>query len=490
MLRWLGPKKLRDESIGDDNKKDNIDNVTDDPLAAIDFHHKNKQIYSISRVNPLYTEGKCTQSSSLPRRLKVLGSSRHSTPMSAEKLSSSGYEGSGGSVNYVTDAKLTDTDCILEQNGNYVKSIQVSPSSEANKKKMSSHFSGSSGAGTLTTILEGRTDFTIPRPIWPKHGDTKKSSRLDYDSLVDEAVMLYTNSCDNVIEEQSLRDVLIELLNSINATIEGKGITPEEMLRCVNEKLKLSVEALKNSTEEEMRKLCIGLSNSKNISSVVRAFSNRSNSTSGNSSQSSPKWNSERIRTNSSGTEDLYQIASGSSSSGFSDSVKHLDINQLPVFVHENLASVPNGVRNAMIYGTLCRTNFKSGTDVLIEKDSKSAVKPKKSLLLAANDDKPSVWEQYYGVNAALEAHEQHSGSGYIPKPTDVPIYPGGRPETDFTLDVHRSEILTKRLKADKKWRCRCRIVTSILGVLFFLASVMAVSLVLTRGKRMFGSMV
>ncbi|RZC42230.1 hypothetical protein BDFB_006287 [Asbolus verrucosus] len=68
-------------------------------------------------------------------------------------------------------------------------------------------------------------------------------------------------------------------------------------------------------------------------------------------------------------------------------------------------------------------------------------------------------------------------------------LQPGGRPEADFTLDVPRSELLSKRMKQDKKWRCRCRLLTSFLGLIFFLLSVMAVSLMLTRGKRMFGSM-
>lgn len=67
---------------------------------------------------------------------------------------------------------------------------------------------------------------------------------------------------------------------------------------------------------------------------------------------------------------------------------------------------------------------------------------------------------------------------------------PVGRPEADFTLDVPRSEHLLKRMKNDKKWRCRCRLLTSFFGLIFFLLSVMAVSLILTRGKRMFGSMV
>jgi hypothetical protein len=57
----------------------------------------------------------------------------------------------------------------------------------------------------------------------------------------------------------------------------------------------------------------------------------------------------------------------------------------------------------------------------------------------------------------------------------------------DFTLDIHRAERLMLRIKADKRRRCWCRLVTSLLGLVFFLMSVMVVSMLLTRGKRVFG---
>lgn len=67
---------------------------------------------------------------------------------------------------------------------------------------------------------------------------------------------------------------------------------------------------------------------------------------------------------------------------------------------------------------------------------------------------------------------------------------PSTRPESDFTLDLPRAEQLQLKMKRDKKFRNRCRIITSFLSLLFFLLTVMVVSLVLTRGRRMFGSMI
>ncbi|XP_044264506.1 uncharacterized protein LOC123011221 isoform X2 [Tribolium madens] len=433
MLRWLGPRKALTPSDGQADPIPSIlqdEDVTDDPLAALDTHRKGlKQIYSVSRVNPLFCDA--------PQK-----PSRQRSPQPGEKSTSSGY---GSSLDqFYSDPKLRDEN---EQTQNFVKSIKLNRVGKNNRSLPSS----GSSAGTLTTIPEGRVDLPIPKPIWP---DKKL-----HDSLVDDALLRYTSfnhqqdftSTDRL--DVSVKEVLVELLNGINATMDGStGLTPEEMLKSVNEKIAASIELLRLTTEEEMKKLCINLSNCRKINSVLRAFSN------------SPE------RTVSD-TDELYQIPSGSSSSGFSD------LNALPVFIHEDLGSVPNGVRNAMIYGTLYRGKNLGCKPV---KDTS----PKRTSLRDVNDNKPSVWEQYYGVRAVQEGEVK-----YVAKPTDVPLFPGGRPEADFTLDVPRSELLSKRMKQDKKWRCRCRLLTSFLGLIFFLLSVMAVSLMLTRGKRMFGSM-
>ena len=314
---------------------------------------------------------------------------------------------------------------VIERNGTFVKSIKVAVSdcNSKRKPKTNTQHVCTSAGGTLTTIPEGRIDFVIPRPIWPRFDRASNIFRSgNNNALVDEAVLVQNASNDAFCNEDSIKDILTKLLNDINTKREGEEVTPDDMLKYVNEKIRLSLEALRRSTEDEMRKLSVNLSNSKNVSSVVRAFSNSSgNSTSGNSSQSSPEWSgSSRIRISSSDAEDIYHIPSGSSSSGFSDSVKHFDASRLPVFVHENLSSVPDGVRNAMIYGTLARGNLRSGAAEKVVERDKSAVRSKKSLLQAAEGSKPSVWEQYYGVNPITEREVPIS---YVPKPTDVPVF-------------------------------------------------------------------
>lgn len=67
---------------------------------------------------------------------------------------------------------------------------------------------------------------------------------------------------------------------------------------------------------------------------------------------------------------------------------------------------------------------------------------------------------------------------------------PSERPESDFTLDLPQAEQLRLKMKREKQFRHRCRIVTSFLSLVFFLLTVVVVSLLLTRGKHPFGSMI
>ncbi|KAK4884578.1 hypothetical protein RN001_000849 [Aquatica leii] len=498
MLRWLGPRKVQSAPDQSTDISEAVEEVTEDPLAAIGPKRKGQKIYSVSRINPLFEDN--YHSTTLNRKNGCSVSLRNSYPPSNEKSDSSGYGGSR--VEVITDTpeieKLRlrdDLVSILEQNSNYVKSIQIGTVYGKHQKSVPSLVSGSSAGGTLTTIPEGKVDFGIPKPVWPKFSenlDDLKKQINPYDSLVDEALLLYTsknyvpNSQQSFLSDKdvSIKEILIDLSNCINATINEKNnVNTEKMLKRMREKISTSLDVLKYSSEDEMRKLYVNLSNQEKISTVVRAFSNSSSS--GNSSQGSPEFNCARIRTISGDVDEIYQVPSASSSSGFSDSVKHSAAFKysLPT---EEVALNSNGIRNAIIYGTLCRTNhkFSSANDQYLHKTDKCDER-KKSLLLSSEDSKPSVWQQYYGVNLAQQGEIK-----YNLKPSDVPVYPGGRPEADFTLDLPRSELLAKKMKQDKKWRCRCRLLTSFLGLVFFLLSVMAVSLMLTRGKRMFGSMV
>ncbi|KAL7735909.1 hypothetical protein ACLKA6_002358 [Drosophila palustris] len=106
---------------------------------------------------------------------------------------------------------------------------------------------------------------------------------------------------------------------------------------------------------------------------------------------------------------------------------------------------------------------------------------------------KPSIWEMYYGTNRlhqSLLGKQRHGGELVISSAHPTLSYPSSRPESDFTLDLPRAEQLRLKMEKEKKFRQRCRFITTFLSLVFFLLTVMVVSLVLTRGKRMFGSMI
>ncbi|KAG8238513.1 hypothetical protein J437_LFUL016179 [Ladona fulva] len=57
----------------------------------------------------------------------------------------------------------------------------------------------------------------------------------------------------------------------------------------------------------------------------------------------------------------------------------------------------------------------------------------------------------------------------------------------DFTLDIPRAERLMRQIEASKRRRCCGRALTAALALVFFLLTVVAVSLLYTRGKKFFG---
>ncbi|XP_012214537.2 uncharacterized protein [Linepithema humile] len=59
----------------------------------------------------------------------------------------------------------------------------------------------------------------------------------------------------------------------------------------------------------------------------------------------------------------------------------------------------------------------------------------------------------------------------------------------DFTLDVARAERLGRAIARAKRKRQWCRILTILFGLAFFVLSVIIVSLFVTRGRKVFGSM-
>lgn len=297
-----------------------------------------------SRINPLFSES--------PKRQKVVKSNprkhRHSYSPTGD---SSGYGGSH------------DESCNNSESSR-LREDALSVSEEPSK-------------GALTTIPEGKVDTTIPKPVWPRYGgDT-------YDSLVDEALLYYTSNknygnVNNETVDVSVKDVLIDVSNCITAAMEESN---EQLLQPLLVKMKervaIALEVLRISREEEMRTLCVNLSNSRKVSSVLRACSRSSsgNSSAGTiSSDSSPEFNSARLRRSNSDSDETYKVPLGFTG---------------------------------------------SDPEMMAVEAAKEAKGETKKNLLKASDDKPSVWEYYYGIRFVPEKGK----IPYVAKPTDVPLY-------------------------------------------------------------------
>ncbi|XP_013117004.2 serine-rich adhesin for platelets [Stomoxys calcitrans] len=122
-----------------------------------------------------------------------------------------------------------------------------------------------------------------------------------------------------------------------------------------------------------------------------------------------------------------------------------------------------------------------------------------KDSILDWHRKKPSIWEMYYGTNRIqqylLGCNGKNkglmvTGNGASSSTSSPMCYPSSRPESDFTLDLPRAEQLRIKMEKEKKYRQKCRVITTFLSLVFFLLTLMVVSLILTRGKRMFGSMI
>ncbi|XP_055311009.1 dentin sialophosphoprotein [Sitodiplosis mosellana] len=127
---------------------------------------------------------------------------------------------------------------------------------------------------------------------------------------------------------------------------------------------------------------------------------------------------------------------------------------------------------------------------LVVVDNAKDVTNDEKDIMLEWHRNKPSIWQQYYGSKRLKYSNMVKKIKGKFDVNTAVMSYPSTRPETDFTLDVPRAEQLRIKMQQEKKFRCRCRFMLAFFSLAFFLMTVVIFSLMLSRGKRMFGSMV
>ncbi|XP_026681492.1 uncharacterized protein LOC108252742 [Diaphorina citri] len=425
------------------------------------------------------------------------------------KESSSGYSSDHINAGFEGDKSFQkESVTILEQNTSFVKSILVA----VRGKKQSS---------TLNPIPEDqniRIDYTIPRPVWPRnekykkqpsykneerstdwHSENEKSASPQGSNFIIRPKAGYEEKAD------STKDILKDLAETINLAIDQKDqLSPEDLLKTLSETINKNWDML--SSDSAVRQLSRNLNQSE-VATISRAFSHTS-SFSEPYLSNRPLSDAEAGRLSllkRLGKLSLYEppayekhtressTSSEETSSGFSEfsptpttsstadspsSRRSPENSKVPLFTHENLSTVSNGLRNVVLYGSglQCRDG-QNEYEKLNFRDRKSSSEEKSED--SSQDLSSSNWDDT-NVKPSKQYEAQYRTSN-----STIPGYNF----PDFTLDTHQAEKLMSKIQATKRQRCWCRMATCLFGLLFLLLSVMAVSMFLTRGQRMFGSL-
>lgn len=297
------------------------------------------------------------------------------------KESSSGYESrnSSGNTVHTNPGFEADRDAsfekepvtILEQNTGFVKSIVVA-------------VRGRKESTTLNPIPEDNIniDYTIPRPVWPRHDKYKKQHAYKNESQTHDWHSEHERSTsprgDNFIirpkissredTSDTTHQVLKELAHTIKHAIDQKTqLSPEDLLRTLRNSMNLV------SSDCAVRQLPQSLNQSE-VATISRAFSHTSSFSEhrnrplsdaeagrlsllqrlGKLSLYEPPAYEKHVRESSTSSEET--------SSGFSEfspspttstsSRRSPENTNVPLFTHDNLSHVSNGLRNAVLYGS------------------------------------------------------------------------------------------------------------------------------------------
>lgn len=300
------------------------------------------------------------------------------------KESSSGYESRNSSDH--TNARFEgdkafqrESVTILEQSTSFLKSILV----EVRGKKESS---------TVNPIPEGNLniDYTIPRPVWPRHEKNKKQHYYKNENQSNcwysENERSVSSRGDNVIirpkmapqeKAHSAKDILKDLAHTIKLAVDQKTqLSPEDLLRTLSESMSKTWD---NESESTVRQLSRHYNGSE-VATISRAFSHTSSFSDhcnrplsdaeagrlsllqrlGKVSLYEPPAYDKHVRGSStlseetsSGFSEFSPSPTTSSSSADSSSSRRFPENsKVPLFTHENLSTVSNGLRNAVLYGS------------------------------------------------------------------------------------------------------------------------------------------
>ncbi|XKL64614.1 hypothetical protein PGB90_004700 [Kerria lacca] len=444
-------------------------------------------LYSVTRINPLYIEESAT------------GVLQVQSELQNQDISAN-YNFTGCKKEYLNSSPLHDNAItVLKQNSDFIRSILVSV-----------RLGHSHKCNGLTPIPEGVIDC-VPRPIWPKdesfdsrYDDSKiqktskyKHKRWKYDKTSSRAMVSE--------KKKSLPEILRELSVSINNAMENADrveIPPEAVLHSLREKINKCLDTMSTNFVDVSEHA--GL-NDNTVTTLSRAFSFVNSFNDGSHHDDIEKGrllllkrlgkfplsesHYEQVQRSSSSS------SSGASTSGFSD------LTHTPVSSNSSAPDSPPASRT--VENNEGPPTFLMNENSLIKYSDKSALSNcnaniKNAVSLSAfqyrviqNQTNLSIEENRNESTIICQANEVNcltETNSCAKLDTSLSCYPGRR-FPDFTLDVQQAEKVMKKIQERKKERCWCRVITSIVGFVFLLFSLMFFSLMLTRGGKIFGSL-
>jgi len=436
MLKWL-PASLR-------SSPPKI--ITDDPLATIKTKNKSNEVYAVSRVNPLFIEddlcAEATGHTNLSDGLCNLQTS-----------DSSGYDSRGSSNSSSgaadEDSRIKDTEANILENGScHLRSILVTIIGDAKEKPI------------LKPIPEGRVEPAVPPPVWPRRSDQlqnmgSENTSIFYTSLrFDPTSRIHRKarrpSCrgDSFSRGLSTHDVLKNISYTINLAVSEYGdgqMAPSELLENLRDSINKKINALSRTEDASPLDL---MPHRLAIDNTPKSYTNKTDG----ASNHERTCNAEEVQPQRGSCSD--------SSSGYSDLSPTTSSSTFqalrPMFISNNNAFGSSSLRRKnMIYGMLPRQHQidSKANGIQIQPETKNEIENE----VDTKEDKGYRYPEYQGI--------------------------------DFTLDGDQAEKLIQRLKSRKQQRCICRFIISLLGFFLFLLTVILVSMLLTKGKRIFGSL-
>ncbi|EGI58505.1 PREDICTED: uncharacterized protein LOC105152810 isoform X2 [Acromyrmex echinatior] len=287
--------------------------------------------------------------------------------------------------------------------------------------------------GSLAVIHESEA---IPRPIWPSiiYHHTEDRSAGGYEGIytchVCGCTYKYSPSQPQLISSKA-HEVLLELSQTLNSVIDGNVTAPpEDILRDISRIVSLEIGTRNDNVYEY---ICPSW-----------AFSDKNPTVSPSCVKNVP--------------------------SKVNPINSKLCVSPRCLYEYNSARSAPS-LKND-------RTTRREGDSDMRNKSSLARKKPcatESKYSLVCSDVGSSVTE---GTIASLSANNwNHRLAGGLGE------------DFDFTLDVTQVERLGRTIARAKRKRQWCRALTTLFGLVFFVLSVVVVSLSVTRGRKVFGSM-